>query len=73
MYEEQLWGAVLALLICLRFIYAGKVPNHDTAVTAGRCKQVAMHGAETDLSHLVLVMAERKELALHVSGIPDRD
>jgi hypothetical protein len=73
MHEEQLWGTILALFICLRFIYAGKVPDHYSAVTAGRGQQVAMHGAETDLSHLVLVMAERKELALHVSGIPDRD
>jgi hypothetical protein len=73
MYEEQLWGAIFTLLICLRFINAGKVPDHDSAVTAGRRYQVAMHGAETDLSHLVLVMAQRKELALDVSGVPDRD
>ena len=73
MHEEQLRGSILALLICLRFINAGKVPDHDSAVTTGRRYQVAMHRAETYLSHFVLVMSERKELALDVSGVPDRD
>ena len=72
-YEEQLRRTVPPLLLGLWLINAREVPNHDAAVAAGRCEQVAVHGAKANLVDLFLVLAEREELAFDVSGVPDGD
>ena len=70
MYKNKLGWTVFGLFGALLLADFRKVPNHDAAIAATRGYQVTGLSTKFDLVDVVSVLAQTKELCLHVTHVP---